>query len=219
VNCLVPTIVNSKSANPMKSKKPKPGRVLLIDKPLQVHCPSLETREAHEFDPNGRGLCSICHLPKNVLEHKRWQERAYEEAQAAHDALHDRSKQEAEDRATRDGAKRMKVGDRVYRHDMENGERSGFYPITSIRTEEYVSVTGRPDEETIFALEGEDMEEISMYELDFPPFPPGWIPVKDRRDTGYTMEESNAEMDRLLDSWKEVDMRLIRARDAFTDYE
>jgi hypothetical protein len=213
----------------MKSKKPKPGRVLLVDEPLQVHCPSLETREAHEFDPNGRGLCSICHLPKNVLEHKRWQERAYEEAQAAHDALHDRSKEEEQERVTREGAKRAKIGDTVYWYDPEDGKRSGFYTITSMRIEEYIDVTGEPKEEAIFTLDGVEadvygaepgeLEQVDEFYLDFPPFPPGWVPAPDGRDRSHLYEEVVEEQDRMLDAWLKADLRLLHARNALAEYE
>ena len=101
----------------------------------------------------------------------------------------------------------------------DDGERSGFYTITGMRTEEYFSVTGEPKEEAIFTLEGDELEEISEYELDFPPFPPGWVPVKDDRDRTYSLEESTAESDRMLDAVAEAARKRIHARDALADYE
>jgi hypothetical protein len=180
-----------------------------------------DPREAHKFDPNGRGLCSVCRLPKNILEHKRWQEKEYEEAEVAYHALlnEGRAEEEEHERVTRDGARRVKIGDRVYWHDPEDGERSGFYAITSMRTEEYISVTGKAKEEAIFSLERDELEEISEYYLDFPPFPPGWVPVKDGRDKSYPHEEVVARHDRMLDSWAEAARKRNHARDALADYE
>jgi hypothetical protein len=182
----------------------------------------IEHREAHEFDPNGRGLCSVCNLPKNVLEHKRWAEMHYEEAEADYHALlnEGRAERKEEDRVAREGARRVKVGDTVYWHDMDDGKCSGFYKITSMRSEEFISVTGQPEEEMLFTLEGNGEErEIMQCEVDYPPFPPGWIPVKDDRDRGYTMEEVEAETDRMLNSWAEGATKRNRARDALAGYE
>jgi hypothetical protein len=180
-----------------------------------------DPREAHKFDPNARGLCSVCHLPKNILEHKRWQEKEYEEAEVAYHALlnEGRAEEEEHERVTRDGARRVKIGDRVYWHDPDDGERSGFYAITSMRTEPYISVTGEPKEEVIFSLEGDELEEIPGYYLDFPPFPPGWVPVDDGRARSYSYEEVVAESDRMLDSWAEAARKRNHARDALADYE
>jgi hypothetical protein len=180
-----------------------------------------EQREAHKFDPNGRGLCSVCRLPKDILEHKRWQEKEYEEAEAAYHALlnEGRAEEEEHERVTRQGARRVRIGDTVYWHDPDDGERSGFYAITSMRTEEYISVTGEPKEEVIFSLEGDELDEVSDYYLDFPPFPSEWVPVKDGRDRSYSLEESTAESDRMLDAWAEAARKCNHARDALADYE
>ena len=163
----------------------------------------------------------MCHLAKNILEHKRWQEKEYEEAEVAyHTLLHEgRAEDEEHERVTRDGTRRVKIGDTVYWHDPDDGERSGFYAVTSMRTEPYISVTGEPKEEVIFSLDGDDLEEIQDYYLDLPPFPPGWVPADDGRDRCISMEEMKAETDRMLDSWEEAARKLNHARDALADYE
>jgi hypothetical protein len=88
-----------------------------------------------------------------------------------------------------------------------------------MRTERYISVTGKPEEEVIFSLEGDELEEIAGYYLDFPPFPPGWVPVKDGRDRSYSHEEIVAETDRMLHSWVEAARKRNHAQDALADYE
>ena len=115
-----------------------------------------DQREAHKFDPVGRGLCSACNLPTNVLQHKRWAEKEYEEAEVAYHTLlnEGRAEEEEQERVTRDGARRVKIGVRVYWHDPDDGERPGFYAITSMRTEEYISVTGKLKEEVISPWRG-----------------------------------------------------------------
>ena len=99
-------------------------------------------------------LCG--NLPTNVLQHKRWAEKEYEEAEVAYHTLlnEGRAEEEEQERVTRDGARRVKIGVRVYWHDPDDGERPGFYAITSMRTEEYISVTGKLKEEVISPWRG-----------------------------------------------------------------
>jgi hypothetical protein len=174
----------------------------------------IEQREAHEFNPSGRGLCSVC-----GLEHKRWAEKEYEEALAAYHALMDGSKEEAEEEANRQAAKEMKIGDTVYWHDADDGKRSGFYVIKSKHTDVVFSAaSGAPEDDTNFRLK-DKKETVSWYDCDFPPFPPGWVPVKDGRDRTYSMEEVEASTDRLLNEWQEAATKRNRARDALAGYE
>jgi hypothetical protein len=88
----------------------------------------------------------------------------YEEAEADYHALlnEGRAERKEEDRVAREGARRVKVGDTLYWHDMDDGKCSGFYKITSMRSEEFISVTGQPEEEMLFTLEGNGEEREIM---------------------------------------------------------
>jgi hypothetical protein len=73
---------------------------------------ALVPREAHKFDPVGRGLCSVCNLPKQVLQHKRWAEKEYEEALMAEQALLNLGgewSQEEEDRRIEKAIKKVRT--------------------------------------------------------------------------------------------------------------
>jgi hypothetical protein len=174
-----------------------------------------DSREAHKFDPVGRGLCSVCNLPKNVLQHKRWAEKEYEEALMAEQALLNLDgewSQEEEDRRIEKAIKKVRIGDTVYWRDPEDGESSGYYAINNIRNDEELG-------EPIFTLENE--MEVTAGDLDFDceEFTPGTRLPLDDREISISWEQAKAEGDRLLDELQAAALRRVAAKRNLSKYD
>ncbi len=157
----------------------------------------------------------MCNLPKEVLQHKRWAEKEYEEALKAEQALLNLGgewSQEEEDRRIEKAIKKARIGDTVYWRDPEDGESSGYYAINNIRNDEELG-------EPIFTLENE--MEVTADELDFDceEFTPGTRRPLDGREISISYEESEAEMNRLLAELEAAALRRVAAKSILSKFD
>jgi hypothetical protein len=157
----------------------------------------------------------VCSLPKKVLQHKRWAEKEYEEALMAEQALLNLGgewSQEEEDRRIEKAIKKVRIGDTVYWRDPEDGESSGYYAINNIRNDEELG-------EPIFTLEKEI--EVTAGELDFDcaEFTPGTRRPKDDREKSISLEQANADLDKLLAELEAAALRRVAAKSNLSKYD
>ena len=131
----------------------------------------------------------MCNLPKKVLQHKRWAEKEYEEALMAEQAL-------------------LNLGGEW---SQEEEDRRIEKAIKKVRIGD-----------TVYWRDPEDGEtEVTAGDLDFDceEFTPGTRRPKDDREKSISLEQANAELDRLLAELEAAALRRVAAKRNLSKYE